>query len=162
MMVRALPFLMMLIMVVGCGGSLNEEQRKRLRENMEKGAIKRVPDAELTAAALTLARQVVSQLSAAKPLAQQAAKIDSLEKAFDVKITSLAPNDSLLSQVEKQIIDAYTAAAPAADLPDNLQRLGPDSLLYTKPQIKTNADGSVEFTYALGIRMAKRTVILSM
>jgi len=44
---------------------------------------------------------------------------------------------------------------------DNLQKMGNDSLLYTKPMMKERPDGSLEFTKALGLRMHKRPIILS-
>lgn len=85
--------------------------------------------------------------------------IDSLENAFHVEIISLQTNDSTLRAVEKQIIEAYTAGGRGVSLSDNVQKMGKDSILYTKPLMRQQADGSVAFTKALGLRIAKRELI---
>lgn len=76
-------------------------------------------------------------------------------------IYPLAPGDSLLLAIEQQIIEAYTSAN-GLDLTDNIQKIGNDSLLYTYPVLSTLPDGSVQFKFALGIKMPKKEVILSM
>jgi hypothetical protein len=44
---------------------------------------------------------------------------------------------------------------------DDLQKMGTDSLIYTKPLFTERPDGSLEFIQALAIRIPKRQVILS-
>lgn len=144
------------LLLAGCGGSLSTEQRKKIRDNMEAGAIKKVSDAELTEAAFAYARSIAKNV---KGLNQK--KIDSLEQAFGVEILYMEPGDSLLRSVEKQIIAAYTSGATAVDVGDNIQKMGTDSILYTKPVMVERPDGSLEFTKALGIRMPKKQIIRS-
>jgi len=44
---------------------------------------------------------------------------------------------------------------------DNIQKIGPDSLLYTKPIMREHPDGSTEFMKALGIRMTRKQIVLT-
>jgi hypothetical protein len=140
----------------GCGGSLSTEQRKKIRENMEAGAIKKVSDAELTEAAFAFGRSIEKSVKNSNQR-----KIDSLEKVFGVEILYMQPGDSMLRSVEKQIVEAYTSGASTVEVGDNIQKMGSDSILYTKPVMVERPDGSLEFTKALGIRMPKKQIIRS-
>ncbi len=73
----------------------------------------------------------------------------------------MRPTDSLLRKVERQIIEAYTSGSDLSGIGDNLQKMGSDSLLYTKPLISERPDGTVVFNKALAIRIPKKQVILS-
>ena len=64
--------------------------------------------------------------------------------------------------MERDLTEAYVAGAVNGTATDNLQALGNDSLLFTRPVLKLHPDGSQEFSHAIGVRMAKRTVILSL
>lgn len=124
---------------------------------MEAGSLKKVSDAELTEAAFAYGRSI------AKAVNGKSNKnlIDSLEKKFGVEIIYMQPGDSMLRSVEKQIIDAYTSGATVPDLGDNIQKMGSDSILYTKPIMSERPDGSVEFTKALALRMPTKQIIRS-
>jgi hypothetical protein len=145
------------VIAVACGGSLSSEQRKKIRENMEAGAIKKVSDAELTEAAFAYGRLIVKEIKAGS----NQEVIDSLQNAFGVEILYMQPGDSMLRSVEKQIIEAYTSGTGTVDVGDNIQKMGSDSILYTKPVMIERPDGSLEFTKALAIRMPKKQIILS-
>ena len=67
----------------------------------------------------------------------------------------------MLMEIEKQIVEAYITGSGQVQLNDNVQRLGADSILYTKPILKEMPDKSVQFLYALGIRIPKKQIILS-
>jgi hypothetical protein len=56
------------------------------------------------------------------------------------------------------MIEAYLGAG-SEQLTDNVQKMGVDSIFYTKPFMKTNPDGSVELIKVVGIKMSKREVI---
>ncbi len=126
---------------------------------MEAKSLKKVSDAELTVAALTYARKITKIIEDNK--SNDRKFIDSLEKAYDVQILFMQPSTSELRAVERQIIEAYTSGNGSVSLGDNLQKMGNDSLLYTKPMMKERPDESLEFTKALGLRMHKRPIILS-
>ncbi len=155
------PFLIKSIVVglifSGCGGSLSREQREKIRENMEAGAIRKVSDAELTEAAFAYGRSIAKMMNGTS----DKILIDSLEKKFGVEILYLQPGDSMMRSVEKQIIEAYTSGETTVDVGDNVQKMGSDSILYTKPIMTKRADGSLEFTKALGLRMPTKKIILS-
>jgi hypothetical protein len=87
--------------------------------------------------------------------------VDSLQRVYKVKIFSLHPGDSLLRSIERQIVEAYTNGSGQVQLSDNIQGIGKDSVLYTKPVMKELPDGSMQFMYALGIRIPRKEIVLS-
>jgi hypothetical protein len=156
---RLWPFVV-LILLANCGGSLNDEQRKKLRERMKKDQIVRVTDGELMSAAFDYGRAIDSILEKRDPAMVNTRLIDSLESVFDVTIGSIQPGDSMLLELETKLIEAYMAGGgqPTAD---DVQKLGKDSILYTKPITSERPDGSVEFMRAISIHMPVRAVVLS-
>jgi len=145
--------------LIACGGTLSEEQRKKLKEGMELNTIKKVSDAQLTEAAFDMGRTLAAVIE--KSSIRDKKRIDSLQVAYKIRILPLQPGDSMLLEIERQIVEAYTAGTNQVTLNDNIQSLGPDSLLYTKPVMKQLANGAVEFKYALGIHLSKKQVVLS-
>lgn len=152
--------LLFAFVLASCSGSLNDEQRQRMKENMELNRIKKFSDSQIVEEAYRQGRLVALVLEKRDPLMGNAMLIDSLETKFGVEIVAMQPNDSLLRAVEQKIIEAYMAGG-ATTLSDNIQKSGSDSLLYTKPLMTTHADGSVAFSKALGVRMLRKNVILS-
>ena len=126
---------------------------------MEAKSIKKISDAELTEAALSYARNIIRVVE--EKGQQHQGLLDSLDKVYDVQILVMKPNDSGLRAVERQIIDAYATANVSASLSDNLQRMGSDSLLYTKPIVAKNQKEIFRFTKAIAIRIHKKAIILS-
>ncbi len=126
---------------------------------MKLNEIKKVSEAELTDAAFAMGRSLAAIIE--KSSLTNKKLIDSLQYAYRAKIISLQPGDSMLLDIERQIVEAYTAGAGHVQLNDNVQRLGADSLLYTKPVMKEQRDGSLQFSYAVGIRMSRSQVVLS-
>jgi hypothetical protein len=150
-----------MFVITACGGSLSDEQRKQMRENMEAGEIKKVTDAELTEAAFELGRMISGTLAQRDPDLKDASLIDSLEQELHVEILLLQPSDTMLAIVEQQIIEAYTSGSGVVELTDNVQRMGGDTLLYTKPILRELPDGTSAFEHALGIRLPVKSVVLS-
>jgi hypothetical protein len=150
-----------LLLVCACGGSLSSEQRKKIRANMEAKSIKKISDAELTEAALAYGRSMTKIIEVRDKSLNNRVFLDSLERIYGVQILSMQPSDSLLRGVEKKIIEAYTSGGDLSGIGDNLQNMGTDSLLYTKPLMMERPDGSLEFDKALAIRIPKKQVILS-
>ena len=153
--------LISLLILSSCGGTLTDEQRRKARESMEQGQLRRVTDAEMTDASFAMGRALTELIEKKDPLLMNRIFLDSLEKVYAVKILSMLPGDSTSRAVESQIIEAYIAGAGQVELNDNIQKLGKDSILYTKPLLRDRPDGSVEFSKALGIRMAKKEIVLS-
>lgn len=126
---------------------------------MKQGEIKKVTDAEVSEAAFEFGRTIASAQEKKDKALTNRAFLDSLARAFDVEIISIQPDNASLRGVEKQLLEAYTQSVPGTS--DNIQKMGADSLLYTKPIVREHPDGSLEFVKALGIRMTKKQVILS-
>jgi len=145
-----------------CGGKLSDEQRKRLHDGMATQDIRRVSEADLQLAAMAYAHSVLAEVEKIDPYLHKKNKIDSLAKAREVLIYSLIPDDKVLHEIEKQLVDAYITGADTGQVGDNLQKVGEDSLLFTKPVFKDRPDGSQQFSHAIGIKMSKRMVVLSM
>lgn len=152
----------MIIIGASCGGKLTDEERKKLHEGMATQDIKRVTEAELQEAALTYAKSVLTDVEKVDKYLNQKSKIDSVAKAREVKIYSLMPEDAALREIEKKLVEAYIAGADTGTAGDNLQRIGDDSLLYTRPVFKLHPDGSQQFSHAIAVRMSRKTVVLSM
>lgn len=148
-------YTILFIFLMGCGGSLNDEQRKQMREARELNSIKKVSDVEITEAAFTLGRDIMEKVEAGLDR-------DSLEVSRKVAIRWLQTGSSAGSEIERQVIDAYlNSMVLGAELADNVQRLGTDSLLYTKPVVVDLPDGVVEVKGTWNIRMSKKQVVLS-
>ncbi len=126
---------------------------------MELYSLKKVSDAEITETAFVLGRSFAEAIE--KSASDNSKVIDSLQQNFHVKIIPLQSGDSMLMEIEKQIVEAYITGSGQVQLNDNVQRLGADSILYTKPILKEMPDKSVQFLYALGIRIPKKQIILS-
>jgi len=145
-----------MIFLVACGGTLTDDQRKKLKDGMKRNEIKKVSEAQITEAAFAIGRVIAESVEK-----ENKKKTDSLLQIYDVKIVYLHLGDSQLLGIEKEIIEAYTAGSGQVQLNDNVQRLGTEILLYTKPVMKELPDGSLQFNYALGIRMPRKQVVLS-
>lgn|SRR6478609_7356701 len=150
-----------LFILSSCGGSLSSEQRKKIRANMEAKSIKKISDLELTEAALNYGRSIANIISQRDKSLINRNFLDSLGKAFNVQIISMHTSDTFLRKVERQIIEAYSSGSDLSGIGDDLQKMGTDSLIYTKPLFIERPDGALEFSQALGIRIPKRQVILS-
>lgn len=145
----------LLLIAISCTGSLTDEQRKKMRENMELNEIKKVTEAQITDAAFQLGRQVAVEVSKVDKTLTNSDALDSIAQVYQVEIISLQVGNENLRMVERQILEAYQAAAGS----DNIQKLGPDSLLYTKPLWREHPDGSTEFLKALGVRMTRKQIV---
>lgn len=150
------------LLLTSCGGKLSDDQRKRLHEGMSTQDIKKISEADLQGAALIYAQSVVSELERSDKFLKNRAVIDSVAKSRGVRIYSIIPDDSTLREIEKKLVEAYVTGADVGQVSDNLQRVGEDSLLFTRPVFRDRPDGSQEFSHAIGIKMSKKTIILSM
>lgn len=125
---------------------------------MESSEIKKVTDAQITEAAFQYGRQIAALVEKKDRTLSNQSFLDSVSQVFNVEIISLQPENNSLRVVEKQLLEAYQNDTQA---PDNIQKMGTDSLVYTKPFTRERPDGSMELTEALGIRMTKKQIILT-
>jgi hypothetical protein len=150
-------FFIILGFLMSCGGSLSEDQRKQMKEAREQQSIKKVSEAELMEEAFKRGRAIVD-LTEVNPLAA-----DSLAETYRFELRWLEPGSSGASEIERQLIEAYlNSMMMGEELKDNVQRLGNDSLLYTKPLVVELPNGVVEVKGTWNVRMAKKHLVLAM
>ena len=143
-------------MLTACGGSLTDEQRKKMKEASDQQSIMKVTDAEITEAAFAKGRAVMETLT--KP-----DEADLAGKAAQVKIHWLEPGGGDALEIEQQLIDAYiNSVIEGVPLQDNVQNIGTDSVLYTKPVVLTRPDSSIEIKGTWNVWMSKKQLILAM
>lgn len=149
---------LVLLVLISCGGSLSGDERKRLQEESRKHEIKRVTEAEIAGAALVKGRSVTEIANAFR---NDRRRLDSLSRASGAIVRWRVPGDTDALAVEQQIIDAYVMN-PTADLPDNVQDIAGDSVLYSRPGVSVLPDGAVEIEGVWSVRFSKKELILEM
>lgn len=152
------------IILASCGGTLSDEQKKKIREEKALSEIRKVTEPEITEAAMKLGKEIMSSIEKVK---ENPALIDSLERETNTKITWIVPGGANAQVVEQQLIEAYIAGAATGTIEDNLQKLrnaegNVDSLLFTRPVVKNLADGAVQIEGTWNIRISQKELILSM
>ena len=125
---------------------------------MEQGQIKKLTESQITDAAFEYGRSIAAAVEKKDKLLSNPQVIDSIAKANKVEIISLQVENQQLRGVEKKLLEAYLSGGGSAD---NIQKEGTDSLIYTKPVLREHPDGSTEFLKAIGVRMTRKQVVLS-
>lgn len=148
----------LVLVLTACGGSLSSDERKQLHEERRKHEIRRVTKAEIAEAALVKGRAVAE---IANGFRDDQERLDSLGHARGATIRWRVPAVSNALTVEQEIIDAYVMN-PTSDLPDNVQDLGSDSVLYSRPEVSVLPDGAVAIEGIWSVRLSKKELILEM
>jgi len=146
--------LLLVVFLFSCGGGLTDEQRKKIKEEMETSQIKKVSEAQITEEVLASGRQLVAQLGKSK-------NADSLAMVEKVIIHWLEPGANGATQMESQLIEAYLTDLTGGTL-DNVQKIGTDSLLYTMPVVEKQADSSDVVKGIWSIYFSRKQVVLGM
>jgi hypothetical protein len=141
-------------LLFSCGGGLTDEQRKKIKKEMETSQIKRISEAQIIEAAMVKGRALSKMLT-------QTISIDSLAQAEGVLINWLEPGSTSAREIENQLIEAYITDLTGGNL-DNVQRIGTDSLLYTWPVIEKQADSSDVVKGVWSIYISRKQLVLSM
>jgi hypothetical protein len=160
----SIVLLITMFLVASCGGTLSDEQRKKMRDEMAQHEIRKVTEPEITDAAMKLGKEIMSSVEKFK---DNPAAIDSLARETNTKITWIVPGAATAELVEQQLIEAYIAGAATGTIEDNLQKLRDaegmvDSLLFTRPVVKNLPDGAVQVEGTWNIRISQKELILSM
>lgn len=151
-------------LLAGCGGSLSDEQRKRLHEGMDQQKIIKLSDSEIMSASLDHGRGISEALNKIK---NEPSKIDSIAKKYEVRIRWITPGTGSALEVENQLIEAYVVGAETGAIQDNIQELHGtntvdyDSLLYSRPVVTPMADGAVNVEGVWNIYIAKKNIVLA-
>jgi hypothetical protein len=154
---------LVLLFAIACDGKLSDEQRKRMREQMELHKIKRVTDTEITEAAYARGRELFGLLEKNK---SDSVTMDSIITASDGRIRWIVPGKGNAIALEQQLVDAYLADE-SGSMQDNVQELRKgqeksDSILYTKPVVTKLNDGSEKLEGIWNIWLSKKELILAM
>jgi hypothetical protein len=154
-----------MVALVACGGSLSDEQRKRLRDEIEDYKITQVSDAEIVTAAMEEGQKIFEAL---KKSDFSPASSDRLARERKVRIRYIKPGTGDALDVENQIIQAYIVGSVTGATQDNIQKLRSgaatslqdyDTLLYSRPVVTPLPDGSVNVEGVWNIYLAKREVV---
>jgi len=156
-------WILALAALLACEGKLSDEQRKRMREQMELQKIKRVTETEITEAAYARGRSLIALIEKCQG---DSAKIDSLIDLHHGTIRWIVPGKTNATELERQLVDAYLAAE-SGSFQDNIQRVRngavqTDSILYSKPVMTTLADGSERLDGVWNIWLSQKQLILAM
>jgi hypothetical protein len=152
--------------LTACGGTISDEQRKKYKEGMEMEKIVRATDSEILAVALDKGHATFEAL---KSTAFAADKIDSIEKALQVRINFIVPGKNNALAIEQEMIDAYiNSIALGGANQENLQKVWTDtqkknydSVMYSQPKLLTRTDGVEELQGIWSIFIAKRDIVLT-
>jgi hypothetical protein len=152
--------------LLSCGGSLSDEQRKKLHEGMAQQKIVKLTDSEILTASLDHGRSVYAALETVK---FDSVKVDSIERAYHVRIDLIRPGSPNAMEIENQLIEAYVVGAETGSTQDNIQKLRSsatkeeyDSVLYSRPILKPMADGAFNVEGVWSIYLSKKEVILAL
>ncbi|TXH28695.1 MAG: hypothetical protein E6Q96_04870 [Cyclobacteriaceae bacterium] len=150
-------YLILIGVLCSCTGTLTDEQRKKMKENMALGEIKKVTEAEITDATYSWGRKLAGTIENKDRMLTNQTFLDSLAASEGVEILALHASSQNLRPIEKQLLEAYSNSTGG----ENVQKMGTDSLLYTKPVFREHPDGSTEFLKAIAIRFTRKQVVLS-
>lgn len=116
-----------------CRGSLSEEDKKAIREEMQSREIKRISEGEIVEATFAKGREL-------GPLLKQTnMKTDSLAVLYAAVITRLGRRSDMNAK-EASLWEAYQYnASQGMALDDNVQMLGDSALLYTVPILEADS-----------------------
>jgi hypothetical protein len=160
-----LLYLVLVLLFFSCGGSLSDEQRKKIKEGMEQQKIVRVTESEIMDAALNKGRVVLSNL----PQDVSPALIDSLARTQKVSIHLAVPGTENAREIEQELIEAYIEGMATGHTQENVQKIwnSPekkdyDSLLFSKPKLIVHPDGTEELQGIWNIYMARKDLILQL
>lgn len=151
------------LILSACGGSLTDEQRKAMRENMELNKIVRITEAEMTEAAFAKGRATVARL---EQLQDRPRELDSFLISNEGRIRFIKPEGPFDHSLEEQLMQAYKTDTSAWNQ-ENLQKArtgtgGFDSLLYTRPVTSQLPKGDKRLEGVWNIWIPKKVLVVEM
>jgi len=154
-------FLFTVLTLVACEGRLSDEQRKKMREQMDLHKIRKVTDMEITEAAYKKGREVMTHIQKGDSVT-----IDSIVKASEGSIHWVTPQTKNAHLLEQQLVEAYLNSE-AGPTQDNIQKfrngtVESDSILYSYPVVAKRSDGVDELKGVWNIWLSKKQLILAM
>lgn len=165
---RIAVFTLFLTLLAACGGgTMSDDQRKKLKEGIDEYKITQVSDSDIVLAAMNEGRQIFETLEKSNFDAAASQRIAHQEK---VKVRYITPGKGDALEVENQIIQAYIVGSVTGATQDNIQKLRSgaatsqdyDTLLYSHPIVTSLPDGSVNVDGVWNIYLAKREIVRSL
>jgi hypothetical protein len=147
---RIIVFLYILSgLLVACGPGLTEEQKRKIKAEMEAGQVKRVNEATILEAAMLQGKNLVDL----------AIKSDNnkMQNEFG-KVERLSQKPTYASETESMVWEALKTQPSG----ENVQKLGADTILYTAPvwgKSKTNQDSVVA---VWRVALSKKQLVLKL
>ncbi len=146
------------LFLVACGGTLSDEQRRKMREEMERHEIRRVTETQITEAAFAAGRALMDTVDR---VAADSAQLDSMIRRKNGALHFLVPGKEDAMVIEQQLIEAYLNAE-TGDRRDNVQIIknaegATDSILYTRPVVISDSLRGV-----WNLWLSRKQLILSM
>lgn len=115
-----------------CNTRLNEEQRRQMAEARKKMEIRQVPEADLLKAGMEMGAKISGMLKDTL----HADQLAELSERYQVSIRWFTPASPPAEPLLMDLMHAYVYAAQHGEkLPDHIQRLGMDTVLYVKPVV---------------------------
>ncbi|MCZ8023755.1 MAG: hypothetical protein O9302_12680 [Cyclobacteriaceae bacterium] len=139
----------LLLITVACGPGLTEEQKRKIKAEMEAGQVKRVSEAAILEAAMLQGKNLVD-------LAKNSGKAKTQNEFGKVEMLYQKPNYA--SETESMVWEALKTQASG----ENVQKLGADTILYTAPvwgKSKTNQDSVVA---VWRVALSKKQLVLKL
>lgn len=152
------------LIISACGGSLSDDQRKKLHEGMEQQKIVHLSDSEITSVALDHGKLIVGVVG---KFQANEKKIDSVATHYHAKIKWSVPGTASAGDIEQQLIEAYVMGMATGSIQDNIQKLHTgtrpedyDSLLYSRPVVTVMPDGVEKLEGIWNIYLSKKQIVL--
>lgn len=161
---KQLSLILIIFITISCTGSLTEEQRQKVKEDMAQHELRKVTDSEITAAAFAAGRDLIARVD---KVGQDSARIDSIVAASSGRMRFIVPGEANALAVEQALIDAYVSSA-GADVQDNVQKIRNsdgtqgDSILYSKPVVYKRDDGTDVLLGVWNIWLSRKELIMNM
>ena len=175
---------LLIVGITGCKPQQDQKQepvmdRKQFNEVLQQQEVKRVTEAELTQAAIDRGDQLVKDLQMAleqdsafgnMPVDQQILQgISKQEQELSPVIQFLVAADTSRASLhpkQRQLLQAYAYDPEFAETTSaNIQRIGTDSLLYTRVQLFPSSESAADSSKQLGvwnILFSRKEIILKL
>jgi hypothetical protein len=132
---------------------------------MKSRAIRKISEGEIMEAALIRARAIQQKAEIDFDIIEGVPELEELEafgRSYGVILIWADEKTPLLNEKARQLFDAYVAASTARDLPDNIQKLGQDSVLYTKPIFVNLTSGEIKLLGMWSLTLSRKDIIQAM
>jgi hypothetical protein len=139
----------LLLITVACGPGLTEEQKRKIKAEMEAGQVKRVSEAEILEAALQQGKILVG-------LAKKSVNAKA-ENEFG-KAEMLAQKPAYASETESLVWEAMKEKSVS----ENVQKIGADTLLYTSPVWEKNKTNQDSVVAVWRVALSKKQLVLKL